>query len=443
MDDLTPVGVAGRLLAVLAIVLANAFFVAGEFSFVSIRRSRVAQLVAEGRPNARAVQRMVKDLNTFLAGTQLGITMTSLALGWIGEPAVSRLIQPALAFLPDRWAEVGAHGFATALAFALVTALHIVLGEVAPKTFALQRTEITALAVARPLEILVTVFRPAILVLNGTANLILRLLGLKRAPGEDQVHSVEELKLLVSASREAGILGEEAEEIVERAFAFDDFSARQVMVPRNEMAAVPADASPEAALDVAVREHHTRMPVFQGDLDDIVGSVHIADLVAACRQGGAPDLAGVVRPVLLVPESIPTDALLTRMRAARDHMAVLVDEYGGTAGLVTLHDLVERLVGPVADEQDVARDRIETLPDGGATLGGMVLVHDANERFDLHIEDGEFDTLGGFVLARLGRMPVPGDEVRLPGWVLKVEAIDGRRVDRIRLLKLDAPRGSG
>ncbi len=443
MDEITPIGVAGRLLAVLAIVLANAYFVVAEFALVAVRRSRVAQLVAEGRPNARAAQRMVRDLNTFLSATQLGITMTSLALGWIGEPAVARLIRPLLAFLPDRWGEVSAHGLATAVAFAVVTMLHIVLGELAPKNLALQRTEECALAVARPLELLTILLRPAIFVLNGAGNLVLSLFGLKRATGADQVHSVEELKLLVSASREAGILGEEAEEIVERAFAFDDFSARQVMVPRNEMTAVAVNAAPEAALEVAVHGHHTRMPVFHGDLDEIVGTVHIADLVAASRQGNALDLRGVLKPALLVPESIPTDALLTRMRAARDHMAVLVDEYGGTAGLVTLHDLVERLVGPVADEAEESRDHVEILPDGSAILGGMVLVHDANERFGLRIEDGDFDTLGGFLLARLGRLPVPGDEVRLPGWILRVEAIDGRRVDRIRLVRSNAPSASG
>ncbi|MBN1337011.1 MAG: HlyC/CorC family transporter [Deltaproteobacteria bacterium] len=443
MDDLTPIGVAGRLLAVLVIVLANAYFVVAEFSLVAIRRSRVTQLVAEGRPHARAVERMGKDLNTFLSATQLGITMTSLALGWIGEPAVARLFVPFLGFLPDRWGEVGAHGLATALAFATVTMLHIVLGELAPKNLALQHTEKSALAVAPPLEILTILFRPAIIVLNATANLVLSLVGLKRATGEDQIHSVEELKLLVSASRAAGILGEEAEGIVERAFAFDDFSARQVMVPRIEMAAVPLEAHPQAALDVAIREHHTRLPVFRGDLDDIVGSVHIADLVAACRQGGASDLSGVVRPALLVPESIPTDTLLTRMRLERAHMALLVDEYGGTAGLVTLHDLVERLVGPVADAEEVARDRVDAQPDGSVILGGMVLVHDANERFGLGIEEGDFDTLGGLVLARLGRLPLPGDEIRIAGWVLRVEAIEGRRVDRIRLLRAEIAHNRG
>jgi CBS domain containing-hemolysin-like protein len=333
-----------------------------------------------------------------------------------------------------------------AVAFAVITALHIVLGELAPKSLALQHTEGTAMAVGKPLELFLTVFRPAIVVLNGMGNLLLRLFGLRPAGGEALVHSVEELKLIVLASHEAGLLGKEAEGIVERAFELDDFAARQVMVPRVEMVCLPVEASPQDALAMAATHHHTRLPVYEGDVDNIVGIVHLVDLVSACQApsangaqapGGLADLRQVMRPVLLVPETIRADALLTQMKFDRAQMAVLVDEYGGTAGLVTIHDLVERLVGPVLDRSEVTQDAIEPLPDG-ALLGGLALVHDVNERFGLHIADDDFDTVGGFILARLGRVPVPGDAVALDGYLFRVESMDGKRVEKIRLIKVDA-----
>lgn len=439
MDEPSSLVTAGKLLAVLALVLANGFFVAAEFSLVAMRRSRVEQLLAEGHPLAPAVQRAVQHLDTYLAATQLGITMASLGLGWIGEPALAGLIEPAFRFLPQMWAQVGSHTLAAAGAFALITALHIVLGELTPKSLALQHTERTAMAVGKPLGLFLTVFRPAILLLNSLGNLVLRLIGLRPATGEALVHSVGELKLLVSASHEAGLLGEEAEGIVERAFELDDFAARQVMVPRVEMVCLPVDTAPQVALEVAAAQHHTRLPVYEGDVDNVVGMVHIVDLVTSCQstQAGAVGLRTLMRPVLLVPETIRVDALLTQMKIQRAQMAVLVDEYGGTAGLVTIHDLVERLVGPVLDRQEVTQDAIEPLPDG-ALLGGLALVHDVNERFGLDINDDEFDTVGGFMLARLGRVPEAGDVVLVDGYVFRVESMDGKRVASVRLTKAGA-----
>ncbi|MBI4317169.1 MAG: HlyC/CorC family transporter, partial [Chloroflexi bacterium] len=239
--------------------------------------------------------------------------------------------------------------------------------------------------------------------------------------------------------------GQEAEEIVERAFELDDFASRQVMVPRVEMIGMPVDASLEEVLAVGAEHHHTRLPVYHEDLDDIVGIVHLMDVVRACQTGCSGELRQLMRPALTVPEMITADKLLGRMRAERAQMAILVDEYGGTAGLVTIHDLVERLVGPLLDVQEVPQDSIEITPEGDALIGGLALVHDINERFGLHIEGGdEFDTLGGFVQARLGRMPLPGDEVRLDGYVFRVESLDGKRIERVRLTKsrLEAgPRG--
>ncbi len=437
MEDPFSLQTAGGLLAVFVLILANGFFVAAEFSLVAVRRSRIDQLVAEGRGRAKAAQRAITHLDAYLAATQLGITMSSLALGWIGEPALAHIIEPLFGFLPPQAAFASSHAVAVAVAFAVITSLHIVLGELAPKSLALQRAEATALAVATPLELYLRLFRPAILLLNSLGNHVVRLFGLHPATGEETVHSMEELRILVSASRQAGILGEEAEDIVERAFAFDTITARQVMVPRVEIVAVPVEAAPRDVLARAIESHHTRLPVYEGSIDNVIGIVHIADLVASLEAGGAENVRQVMNPVLVVPELIPADQLLTRMRAERAQMVVLVDEFAGTAGLVTIHDLVERLVGPVLDVREVADDAIERLPEGDALVGGLALVHDVSEQVGIELDEDEADTntIGGYVVSRLGRIPEPGEELDVDGYRLRIMSMDGRRIDKLRLIR--------
>ncbi len=435
MDDPSSLDIAGRLLAVILLVLANGFFVATEFALVAVRRSRIEELAAQGHPLAPVVLRVVSRLDAFLAACQLGITLASLSLGWIGEPALAALIEPLLHFLPDNWALISAHALAAIIAFAIITILHIVIGELAPKSLALQRPDSTALAVARPIELFLFLFKPAIVVLNGLGNLLVRSIGLQPMREEERVHSVEELRYLVSASGTAGLMGTAAKEIVERAFAFDEVPARYVMVPRTEMACVPIEASLEDTLAVGVEHHHTRLPVYAGDLDHIEGIVHLVEVLAATQAEPQPTLRDIVQPALLAPETIHAGALLTRMQNERVQIAILMEEYGSTAGLVTLHDLVERLVGPVLDAQEVAPDAIDPLPNGEALIGGLALVQDLNAQFGLQIEDEGFDTVGGLFLARLGRIPVPGDRLPIGGYVLRVESLDGNRVEHVRLLR--------
>ncbi len=434
MDNPSSLDITGRLLAVILLVLANGFFVATEFALVAVRRTRIEELAAQGHPLAPAVLRVVSRLDAFLAACQLGITLASLGLGWIGEPALAALIEPRLHFLPDNWAFLSAHALAGIIAFAIITVLHIVIGELAPKSLAIQRPDGTALAVARPIELFLFLFKPAIVVLNGLGNLLVRALGLQPMREEERVHSVEELRYLVSASGAAGLMGTEAKEIVERAFEFD-VPARYVMVPRTEMACVPIEASLDDALAVGVKHHHTRLPVYTGDLDHIEGIVHLVEVLAATQAEPPPTLRDIVQPALLVPETIHAGTLLTRMQNERVQIAILMEEYGSTAGLVTLHDLVERLVGPVLDTQEVAPDAIETLPNGDSLIGGLALVQDLNAHFGLQIEDDEFDTVGGLLLARLGRIPAPGDRLPIGRYVLRVESLDGNRVELVRLLR--------
>ncbi len=423
-----------RLLAVLALVLLNGFFVAAEFALVTIRRTRIEQLIDEGSGAARAVKRALSDLDTFIAATQLGITMASLSLGWIGEPVLADLIAPAFEFVPENAAGITAHGVAFVIAFSMITAMHIIFGELAPKSVALQRTEPTALLVARPLEVFLTVFRPFIIGLNGAGRWATGLLGLRPATSEELVHSVEEIRMLVEETGEAGLLDPEERHLIGRAIEFGQLVAYQAMVPRTEVVAVPA-GMPFAELVAFIAETgHARYPVFDGSLDDIVGVLHVTDVLRAMERGGAEGRAAraLARPALSVPDSIRLDDVLTLMRQRRTEMAVLIDEYGGTTGIVTMFDLMERVFGEVGSEFEP--QAITLLLDGSALLSGLALISDVNERFDLSLSDEEYDTIGGYVFGLLGREPHEGDEVAIDGYRARIEALDGLRIDRLRLI---------
>jgi CBS domain containing-hemolysin-like protein len=433
-----------QLLAVAALVCANGFFVASEFALVSVRRSRIDQLVAEGVGSAKVVQRMLDRLDGAIAATQLGITMSSLALGWIGESAVAHLVEPLFASLPGILPMVSAHALAVAIAFATITALHIVLGELAPKTLALQRSERTALIVARPLEVFHTVFRPAIAVLNGAGNWVVRLIGLRPASGHELVHSVEELEILIQSSKRAGVLNEEEAQLLGRVFDFSERPAHRIMTPRTEIVAVPDTATLPQLLKVAREENVSRVPVYHGTIDHIIGMVLLKDLFRAVPDpgnGASPpfDIQQVMRPVLLVPETISIDELLKRMREQKLHLAILLDEFGGTAGLVTLEDIIEEIFGEIRDESDVdeAEDEI-VATENGALIDGHADIQDVNERFGLELDDSEYDTIGGYVFGALGRAPQVGDRVDVGGYRFEVVEVEGMRISRLRLARLEA-----
>ncbi len=423
-----------RLLAVLALVLLNGFFVAAEFALISIRRTRVEQLIDEGSSAARAVERAVTDLDSFIAATQLGITMASLALGWIGEPILAGIITPAFEFLPDDAAFVSAHGLAFFVAFSVITALHIIVGELAPKSVALQRTEPTALFVARPLVLFLLVFGPVVAVLNRAGRLTTGIVGLRPATSEELVHSVEELRMLVNETGAAGLLDEEERRMIGRAFEFGRLVAHQAMVPRTEVVGVSADMPFEEAVSFLADTRHARYPVFDGSLDNIVGVLHTTNVLQELEQGSAAGktVRALCRPALSAPESIRLDDLLELMRRHRTEMAVLIDEYGGTAGIVTMFDLMERVFGEVSTEFEPPA--IQPLPDGSAVLSGLALIADVNTRFDLALSADEYDTIGGYVFGLLGRKPERGDEVVVDGYRARIEALDGLRIDRLRLI---------
>ena len=429
------------LIAIVVLVLANGFFVAAEFSLVSVRPTRVEELVRGGTPGAAAVKHAIKDTDRFIAATQLGITLASLGLGWIGEPALAHVIEPVLAFLPGEIAGQAAHVVAgTAIAFAIITFMHVIVGELMPKSIALTNPERTALFIAGPTLIAETIFRPFIWLMNGTGNFLLRLLHVRPASAHETLHSIEELKMIAEASEQGGLIEPDEREMIHAVFDLRDTSARQVMVPRTEMVTVDATATLEEALDVAAHSSLTKFPVYENDPDHVVGVLHVKDVVRAMhefieRDAGKAALAQPVREImreaLFVPETVRVDDLIARMRRQKQHMAILLDEFGGTAGLVTLEDLVEELFGDVQDEFTVEEPELVPRADGSVSVSGLMLIEDVNDALRLNLVDENSDTIAGYVLSRLGRIPATGDALQADGLHFRVERMDGLRIERI------------
>jgi CBS domain containing-hemolysin-like protein len=429
------------VVAVIVLVLANGFFVSAEFAIVAVRRSRLQQLAEEGRRGAKAAREVVRHLDRYIAACQLGITMASLALGWIGEPALARHLEPLLLPIAGRFAWASAHGIAVGAAFTVITALHIVLGELAPKGLALQHPEGTTLWVSRPLHWFYNVFRWPIGVLNAVGNAVLRMFGMRPASGEELVHSAEELDLLLQASEQAGEVEPAEARIASRAFQFADITAGELLTPRTEVEAVPVASTLPDLLARAREVRHSRLPVYEDSLDHILGVLYLRDLFRFLGPDHPRfDVRAVLRPALTVPTTKRADALLDEMRAARQELAVVVDEYGGTAGVVTLHDLLEGLVGRIDEEPPVPGERATPLaaaPDGSQLFDGLTRLRDFEDATGIEVPEEDrqaADTLGGLIMLRLGRLPRAGDEVELGGRRLRVERLRRHRVAEARLL---------
>ncbi|HYI24588.1 MAG TPA: hemolysin family protein [Thermomicrobiales bacterium] len=466
MED--PISTIVGLIAVALLVLANGFFVATEFALVSVRRTRIQQLAAEGNKRAAGVLDRLTHLDTYIAATQLGITISSLALGWIGEPAVAVVVHDIVAHLPFSIGDTTTHAISFVLAFSFVTALHIVIGELAPKSLALQRPEDTSLAVSSWIHGFLVIFRPVIFGLNWVGNQVVKLFGIEPAGGHAMVQSAEELLISISASHEAGLVNETAHDIVGRAFAFNENQARHVMVPRTEVVAIPVDASLDTVMQVASDTSHTRLPIYEQDTDHIVGIVKVKRLMPVFLaqvearaiesqqrmqvngKGNLAVLPGIdtlppieafdlrdfmVEP-MLIPETLAAIEVLNRMRDNSVQMAVVIDEFGGTAGIVTLQDIVSHLVGRVQDEDD-EHDGNGTTDDGVLHLEGLTGLVELRDQYDIDLLDEEYDveTLGGYVFFVLGRPAILGDEVVAPGGHrFVVEELDGLRVSRVTVL---------
>ena len=425
------------LLAVLVLVAANGFFVAAEFSLVSVRRTQIDQMIAQGNRGARAIRRGINRLDAMLSACQLGITLASLALGWIGEPALAHLIEPLFAqFLPADVTFWSSHAVAVALAFTIITTLHIVLGELAPKSLAIQRPLGTALWVSRPLNWFYVIFRPAIWTLNGLGNGVLRIFGLHGAAGHQLIYSPEELVMLVESSQQGGQIESQEAEIVSRALEMDEIRLDSVMVPRARVKAVEQDATVPEILAALRSEAHTRVPVYDGTIDDLVGVIHIKDI--ALHEGPADDLRArdLARPILLLPYSLLVGPAIQRMRKEGSYLAAVIDEHGGTAGIVTMEDLIEEVVGDIRDEFDVQEQPgLSRQPDGTWLIDGTLPIHDVNRALDIHLVADPADrvtTIGGWIMAKLGRLPQPGDQVDSASAQWEVIDVVDRHVGKVR-----------
>ena len=428
------------LLAAVLLVLLNAFFVIAEFSLVKIRRTRLEELVQQDNKRATLALKIVDSFDTYLGATQLGITLSSLALGWIGEPAVSFLLKPLLeAYFPnDPWFLTLA---SIASGFTVITFLHIVLGELVPKSMAIQRAESLALFVAWPLYIFHKLGYPVIALFHFTARIILRMMGLKATSETELAHSEDELRLIVSASHRGGVLDQMESEIIDNVFDFADRLAREVMVPRQDMTCLFLEDSFEENMRVVRDTGHTRYPVCNEDKDHVVGMIHIRDLMDLdiCASG-SKDLHSVMREILVVPEGMSVAKLLQFMRKKRTHLAVVADEYGGTAGLVALEDVLEEIVGDIQDEHDSEVDaEVRRFPDGCYEFEGRVLLDDVAELLNIRLEEPDEDTIGGYIFGLLGRRPEIGDKMDIGDYTFEVLQVNGFRVVRVKAIPLVSP----
>jgi CBS domain containing-hemolysin-like protein len=433
--------IAIRLGWVVLLVLANGFFVAAEFALVGARKSKIDQMTAEGDRKAKTVQEALTHLDRYISATQLGITLASLGLGWIGEPALAGLIDRGLALVGvDIPAGIAHTASASITAFVIITFLHIVLGELAPKSVALIMPESVSRWVARPLIWFSVIMRPFIVVLNGTANAMLRVMGIEPQSEASRVHSPEELRLLVMQAHAHGKLDESDSAMLAGVFDFHEKRARDVMRPRTEIVALPIDAPEDEVWTVLRSERYSRYPIYGDSLDDIVGVFLAKDLWL--HDGTTPfSLKNFLRQPLYIPDSRPAERALDDLRKTRAHMAVVLDEYGGTAGILTMEDLVEEVIGDIADEYDLAtRESIET--NGVLELTGSISLIDVRSDYKIPIPDGDWTTLGGYVFSRLGRVPKIGDRTPFPGGELEVVAMDGRRVAGVRVLAASKDRGA-
>jgi CBS domain containing-hemolysin-like protein len=419
------------ILVVLALVAANGFFVASEFSLVAVRRSRVQQLAATGRPNATALKRAVDHLDANLAATQLGITISSLTLGWVGEPALAHLIEPALLLLPAPMAEAGSHAIAVVIAFIIITTLHIVLGELAPKSLALQRSEGTALAIVRLLALFRILLWPAIVTLNGLGNWILRQVGLRPGGGEESLHSAEELKMLIAASQEAGLLQAGQRDVVTRVLDMGNRRISTIMTPRIEVDWIDTEWTKRKILKTIRDCTHEQLLVGTGTIDAPLGMVLKKDLLDQVLEGEDPDPMKVIRTPLALPETLSVFRALDRFKRAPVRLAMVLDEFGVLQGIVTQTNLLEAIAGELPEAEGELPGVVQQ-DDGSFEIDGMVPAAEAFERLGFSTAPkGDFDTIAGFALSRLEHLPEAGEHFEYEGWRFEITHLDGRRIDRM------------
>ena len=433
------------LLITFLLVLANAFFVAAEFAIVKVRASQIELLVQAGSRTAKMGQHLISHLDAYLSATQLGITLASLGLGWIGEPVVAKLIIEIMHLGGFEADPELAHRIALPIAFILITFLHIVFGELAPKSLAIQHSQPTTLAIAFPLWFFYLIFSPAIVALNWVSNQVLRLFGIGPASESAHYHSGEELRFLLEQGREGGMIEQEEHELIENVFEFGETSVREIMVPRTNIAAVDVTAPQTDLIKILVEGGYSRVPIYEDSLDNVLGVVHAKDLITLMEHRDLIILRDLLRPAFFIPETKPIDDLLREFQRRKVHIAIVVDEFGSTAGLVTMEDVLEELVGEIQDEHDSENHDIEKVSDQVYVINAELSIADVNdhiEEFDLP-EGSDYTSVGGFINKWLGRIPEVNETLEYDTLRMTILKTDNHHVAQVRIEKLsEATSGS-
>jgi len=409
-----------NILITLLFVFLNGFFVAAEFAIVKVRASQLEMKAQEGNKFAILAKRIVSHLDAYLAATQLGITLSSLALGWIGEPVVSKMIISTMNFFDLNISEQLAHTIALPIAFFIITVLHIVFGELAPKSLAIQRSEQTTLAISYPLQVFYLVFRPFIWLLNGIANLILKTFGLHTV-SESETYSSDELKYLVDQVRESGNIEDTNYDIIKNAFDFSERNARQVMVPRTQMLAIDVNDYNEETLENVIEDGFSRIPCYEDSIDNIIGVVHLKDILKKMRLNGTVDIRSIVRPVSFLPETKRIGIILKEFQLKHQQIAIVLNEYGGVEGIITMEDILEELVGEIQDEYDNEIPFVEETSDHVFSVIATAAINDINDQLPHPIDkDKQYDTLAGYLIDQFGRIPNAHDKLESEGYEFTV-----------------------
>ncbi len=430
-----------NIIVVALLLLANGFFVASEFALVNVRQTKMAQLAKDGNKCASLVCHEIDNLDKYIAAVQLGITIASIGLGWVGEATLASVLEPLLSWLPNMEKTVAVHSIATGIAFAVITFLHVVVGELMPKSIALQYPERTALFIANPMLHIAKLFKPFIYLLNGFGNSLLRLIHIHPAASAHSVHTPEEIGMIIDASYNEGILNETEKDMLQNIFKFSDKDAKQVMIPRPDIVAIPVDITFEELEKIILEAQYTRYPVYEEDLDHVCGLLHVKDLYAMTANKSEFNLKSMLREVKFFPETVSLDKLVRDFKTNKIQMALIVDEFGSTSGLVTLEDILEEIVGEVQDEFDTDEEEdIKKINDNEYLANGIMRIDEFANYFDKEIpEEEDVETIAGIILKRLDRMAEVNDSVEFDDFVLTVVELDGTRIVKIKVTKKPEP----
>ncbi len=419
---------------IIALLFANAFFVASEFAIVKVRKTRILQLTNEGNDDAKCALDLIDHMDNSLAAIQLGITIASIGLGWVGESTMVKLFMPLTKFLSEGAKEVIAHSVAIPLAFAFVTLAHVVIGELMPKSIAIQNTEKTSLIIAKPMGAIRKIFKPFTWILNGLGNCLLKLLHIEPAAAS-RAHSVEEIDMIIDASHKEGVLNDTEKEILQNVFKFSDLLAKQVMVPRPDVVAIDINTPQDEITKIIVQNQYTRYPVYEDSLDNILGILHVKDVFPLICEDQKVEIRKILRAANLVPETMTVDNLVLEFKAKKAQIAAVVDEFGSVSGIVTLEDVIEEIFGEVQDEFDEEEFDIKQIYENEYVANAMMRLDEFNEYFDAKLEDEDVETIGGLVVKILGRIAQPKDSIDIENFSFTVLEVDGPRIVKLKIIK--------